>query len=217
MQLMKYLRACAVCKTYFPPTHWLCSLCWKALEQEYHCSNKVYRTEKTFPHLRLLDWHEDNHNLIHCFANSLKQGAPNFIFKRIGLEMVSRFIHLNLWNKKTLPLFIPSPPSSNSNPDHAFLLAKALSFYFGGEVLSILKKDLSLGLQKTKSKRERAAIQMTKENTAPITNPIVFVDDILTTGSTARAAFQALNKPKNFFIFTLIWRRFLDKKSSEED
>ena len=42
---------------------------------------------------------------------------------------------------------------------------------------------------------------------------LVFVDDVLTTGSTARAAFQALDKPENFFVFTLVWRRARSKKT----
>ena len=35
---------------------------------------------------------------------------------------------------------------------------------------------------------------------------VIFVDDILTTGATARAAWQALKKPRCFVIFTLAWR-----------
>lgn len=209
---MKYLRACAVCKMYFPPTNWLCTMCWKAIEREYLYSNNLYRTEKCLPHLRLLDWHEDNQQLIKFFIDSLKYGGPDFIFKRLGLEMFSRFIHIPLWSKKTFPIFIPAPSKPNIKKDHAFMLAEALSFYFGGEVENLLKRETFSFSQKKKSKRKRTDIQMERVGTIPCNRPLVFVDDVLTTGATARAAFQALNKPKNFFIFTLVWRRPAQKK-----
>lgn len=207
MLLMKYLRACAVCKMYFPPTNWLCSMCWKTLEREYLCSENSYRIEKNHPHFHLLSWHEDNHQLIKLFIDSLKQGGPDFIFKRVGLEMFSRFLHFRLWDKKTTPVFVPSPSRSKIKNDHAFRLAESLSFYFGGKVNSFLKREPNSLSQKRKSKKARAFIQMKSERIVSVNQPIVFVDDVLTTGSTARAAFQALNKPKKFFIFTLIWRR----------
>ena len=188
-------------------------MCWKALEREYLCSENSYRTEKNFPHFHLLNWHEDNHQLIKFFIDSLKQGGPDFIFKRLGLEMFSRFLNFDLWNKKSSPVFVPSPSRSKVKNDHAFMLAEALSFYFGGEVNNLLKRKLSSLSQKRKSKKDRAFIQIDSEGMIPCDHPVVFVDDVLTTGSTARAAFQALNKPQNFFIFTLVWRQVVKKEN----
>lgn len=209
---MKYIRACAVCNSYFPPTDWLCSLCWKAVEREYLYSEDSYRVEKNFSHLRLMDWAEDNHHLIKFFISSLKQGGPDFLFKRLGLEMFSRFVHFDLWDKKSSPIFIPAPPHKKSQKDHAFQLAEALNFYFGGELKNTLARKNKKS-QKLKSRRQRGDIQMqSQESFCQYNRPIVFVDDVLTTGSTARSAFQALNQPKHFFVFTLAWKR---PKSSE--
>ena len=117
---MKYIRACAVCQSYFPPTDWLCSMCWKVMEREYLCSENSYRVEKTLPHLRLIDWHKDNHQMMQFFINSLKNGGPDFIFKRLGLEMFSRFSYFNLWVKTLFPVFIPAPSRLKTKEDHAF-------------------------------------------------------------------------------------------------
>lgn len=176
------------------------------MEREYLYSQDSGRSEKTLPHFRLIDWHEDNHHLIQRLISSLKQGGPEFIFRRMGLEMFSRFLYLNLWDKKTFPVFVPAPRRFKNKPDHAFQLASALSFYFGGKTKSILKRK-SKDFQKRKSRRQRANIQMLSEKTVAHNQTVVFVDDVLTTGATARSAFQALNQPKHFFIFTLAWKR----------
>ena len=182
-------------------------MCWKVLEREYLYSGDSYRAEKTLSHLRLLDWSEDNQQIVWRLVNSLKQGGPDFIFKRLALEMFSRFVCLGLWDKKTFPTFIPSPSRSHKTRDHAFQLTQALSFYFGGEVKNILSRRVDFEFQKTKTKRQRANVMIQSEKTISSQKTFVFVDDVLTTGATARAVFQALGRPKNFFIFTLAWRR----------
>ena len=75
MSFMKYVRACAICHTYSPPCDWLCSFCWKSVEREYLYSEDSYRNEKTLPHLRLCDWHEDNYRTIQRLIQSLKGGG----------------------------------------------------------------------------------------------------------------------------------------------
>ena len=147
---MRHLRACAICQVYFPPSHWLCSLCWEALEREYLSWESAGRAEKTLPHFRLFDWRKDNHRLMSRMADSLKQGGPYFIFRRMGLEMFSRFMPCDLWGRKSSPVFVPAPANSPHVEDHAFMLASALRFYFGGGLKNLLKKESSKGPPKTK-------------------------------------------------------------------
>ena len=207
MDFYNYIRCCAVCRKYYPPTHWLCSLCWKYLEKEYLSFEDVYRVEKTLPHLRLFDWHNDNYYFLQRFIKSLKQGGPFFIFEKLGLESFSRFIHRSLWPKESKLVFIPAPPSGKTIKDHAHLFAKSLSFYFGAEMRLLLKKKSKKSQQKSKNKKERSSVELLSTGFLKPEEIIVFVDDVLTTGSTARSAYRALNKPKNFFIFTLAWKR----------
>lgn len=207
MELMKYLRACATCHSYLPPCHWLCPYCWRFVEKEYLYLEDCYRVEKKLPHLRLMDWHENNHKLIQSFIQSLKGASPQFIFKKIGLEIFSRFVHFSLWEKKEKPIFIPAPPKKTGRMDHAGNLAKSLSFYFGGEWDQVLARGIDSSFQKRKSKKERTQVSVKRIKDINKNKPIIFVDDVVTTGSTARACWKALDKPENFFIFSLAWKR----------
>ena len=205
VDFLNLFRSCAICQSFIPPINWLCPYCWRKLETYYLSLRDVYRLEKTFSHLRLFDWYEENESFIRPLLNSLKQTKTSFIYRRLALECFSRFVHTSLWPKKSAPVFVPAPPSDPRKANHAFELAKALAFYCGGEVQPLLKKTI-LSTQKGKNRFLRSQIQF--DLTAkPQGELFVFTDDILTTGWTARKAFKTLGSPKNFFICTLAWRR----------
>ena len=156
-------------------------------------------------HLRLFDWHEKNEAVIKPFLNSLKQVTASFVFKRLALECFARFAHTSVWPTKYPPVFVPAPASHPQKPNHALELAKALAFYFGGEVQPVLNRT-TLCAQKKKNRFSRSQIQfdLTRK---PEGQAVIFTDDILTSGWTAKKAFKALGSPKNFLICTLAWRR----------
>ncbi|MCY4512538.1 MAG: hypothetical protein OXB86_02490 [Bdellovibrionales bacterium] len=205
MDFLRFIRSCAVCGSFMPPTDWLCSHCWRFLEKEYLSSQDVFRLENTLPHFRLFDWYEENDLFMRRFVSSLKGGGPNFIFKRMALECFPRFLYTRGFPKKTNFVFVPAPSRSPNRPDHALELARAFGFYFGGEVYSVLQR-VSRFSQKLKNKSERSQIQILSNKSLKNKN-VIFIDDILTTGATARAAFKAMGCPKKFVICTLAWKR----------
>ena len=204
--VLRYIRSCAVCQSFVPPIDWICPHCWNFLEKEYLSFKDVFRLEKHLPHLRLFDWHEENHLFIKRFIQSLKYGGPDFIFKRLSLECFSRFPYTRCWPKNEKLTFVPAPLRETKKEDHALALAKALAFYFNGELLPILKKKRNTS-QKSKNRFERFQIQISSPENLKDRN-VIFVDDVLTTGATAKGAYKALHFPKKFIICTLTWKRW---------
>ncbi len=109
------------------------------------------------------------------------------------------------------PIFIPAP---SSKKDHAFLLAAAASDLFEGEVLSPLEPIGDLRRQRDKTKEERKSRKFRirpdmvnlVEQLCTEKKAIVFIDDVVTTGATVKAAFEALGKPKRFEAWSLARR-----------
>ena len=116
-------------------------------------------------------------------------------------------------------LFIPAPSSGVVQlTDHAFSFCYALSQTAGialqNPLLVSHKVSIKQTSQKQKNKKERREIHFElKEPFLAGDKTIIFVDDILTTGATAHSAWKALGQPQKFIIFTLSWRRFLQKTS----
>lgn len=113
-------------------------------------------------------------------------------------------------------IFIPAPARFEKEDDHASLFAKELSRLFGSPSLKLLRR-VSQAEQKGMSREERAQnrLALREAFNLPSGNglaqslgekKIVFVDDLLVSGQTARAAYIALGKPKNFEAWTIAYR-----------
>ena len=125
--------------------------------------------------------------------------AERFVQRRLALAPLNR------------PIRIVPAPSSTGKKDHAFHWAQALSNEIGGELFPCLTKPQN-HKQRWSSLSERLGVQFDlDENNSEL--PIdwsevlwVFADDIVTTGSTALAAYKSLGSPPHFEVWTLAKR-----------
>ena len=93
---------------------------------------------------------------------------------------------------------------SKGKKDHAHQWAQSLAALCGYSTVAL--RLLSKEKQALKSLGGRDRVDFTSRK---IRGSVFFVDDILTSGGTARAAFRALGKPKSFQIWTVFYRREL--------
>ena len=176
----------------------------------------MIRTQNRFAHIRLFDWTADNDFFIRFFLNSLKKGAPDFIFDELSRELLHRIVQIQPLEKNTI--LIPAPASPNSPiKDHAFCFTSSLARISNIPIKNSLSRLFFYKEEQQKQKTRQARqelqiieIENTTATTASPTQHFIFVDDILTTGATARAAWKALGKPKDFKILTLTWRHFFE-------
>ena len=122
-----------------------------------------------------------------------------------------RFLAFRIWKEAHTQrprklIFIPAP-SKDGREDHATLFAKALSLAWGGSPYWNGLMRNSQSAQKTLDQYERRKISMSvRLPLPPSSSTYIFVDDVLTTGSTAQAAYQALGKPLHFFSWNLAYK-----------
>ena len=177
----------------------------------------MLRLQDHFPHIRLFDWTSNHDIFIRFFLKSLKKGADRSIFDEMSQEILCRIINFQSLDKKFVLVPAPPGPERGFLQDHACLLARSLSYFSGLRLKNILVSLTNWKKQAQKTRAERKHLSFQTPVGAPRYDHVIFVDDVLTTGATARAVYLALGRPARFLALTLAWRPFVDHLSAFDD
>lgn len=149
------------------------------------------------------------------------------------LGMASQLLLSGEWPASKGCVLVPAPAKQDQAEDHAWVLAHQLAELMPGcqvrtDLLVRSKDELCAQKaedphpeegtaffqdqkKKSRSAREKRGFQLTSAGREFLRNdpykPIYFVDDILTTGSTAKAAWKALKKPSYFQCLVVSYRK----------
>lgn len=183
-----------------PPVDLACRSCWQGLTGLMLPAKKLLVEIDPFPVYSLFLWQQEwpiGHLLY-----ALKQGGPSEIFHNLARDFLSRRLSRGLGSNCAL---VPSPPRRVGMKDHAWSFAVELGKGISQQPINILNRDTA-GSQKTRDLAARQRVQMSSSMPVPSHSQVVFVDDVLTTGSTAKAAYKALGRPQAFEVWTLAYR-----------
>lgn len=197
-KLDRLLRSCSYCGRSSGFTDLLCKFCWQKLfckisEKQIHVTIPISVTS-------LFIWAKQGDPLIEHVVRTLKAAHYIDAYHQIARELCYRRGEL-----KNI-CFVPIPPSVEGTKDHAFFLAWALSRYTGMPMHTLLRWKFKGASQKQKTREERMSVKMGLMGSIPKDVKIILVDDIVTTGATANAAYEVLKVYAQIELWTYACR-----------
>jgi predicted amidophosphoribosyltransferase len=217
-RVLKWFRVCAVCRSPWPPIELLCEKCLARLRPYLNSGENLRQQGYPFPVYSLITWSDETDQfakpLLHAFKKGWAFGAATTFAEVLSSERRSL-------SEVVDPLFVHPPASVEGRRDHSWLLAQALAENWDTECLALLPKGHAPATpqkkQKAGERANRRFVPVTQENFSHSGGasgvPFVFVDDVITSGSTAMAAYMALGDPDRFEVWTLVCRPKLAGKS----
>jgi len=198
--LLRWLKSCPLCQSLMGPIDGLCKNCFDRILRRAS-RDLICVQNRPFICLSLLTWDEARPE-VGTLIRALKGPWSQRAYRRLAREIVSR---QGLSSKNTLLVY---PPSKTGKPDHAWWLAREISALTGLNFVSPFH-FIELKEQKMLSKREREKRRYLFDGPAQSlseTEGFIFVDDLITTGSTAKAIWSAMGKPKSFCSWSVACR-----------
>ncbi len=169
------------------------------MEKEKVLSNfKLYKSPQVLVKPLLL-WKEKE-SVVGSLIHGLKGGTPEDIISKISLEIAFRESR-----RKDL-LIVPVPSSKVGERDHAFQIAYFVSQELKLHMWEGLKWERKTTNQKFLKKTERFVNTMIQTKDLPRGKEVILIDDLVTTGATATAAYNAIKSLNQIEVWALACR-----------
>lgn len=189
------IHTCSYCSSFWHVEGLLCEGCTtklrSAIRPQLACEGY------DMPAYALFDWRGEP--LLNTLFSVLKGGGFALTHDLLAIWFLMKMeMDVRDW------VLVPSPPRQSGLLDHAHTFAAALSKHLKTPVVPALQRPVGVE-QKSLSIKERANLdlKLTTDNHWVKSKKTIFIDDIITTGSTAKAAYIALDRPPGFMVWTI--------------
>jgi predicted amidophosphoribosyltransferase len=205
--IRRYIHPCLHCGSFLKSDGLLCESC-RGLLNRYLDTKLVTRTLAIFDAHALFRWNPGTSDLLSAQLVGLKGTRSQADWAYWAQRFLSRRLSEGLPPRRII--IIPAPSKSGGR-DHAYQWAEALAAITGAQVYPCLRK-LRSQHQRGADRDKRIEVELELDENSSMVSDYwsetlwIFADDIVTTGSTALAAFEALGSPPHFETWALAHR-----------
>lgn len=202
-----WFRACGACGAAFGPVDFFCERCWREFRSRASRGARLRRPVEDFAVFSPWLWSEENDVYLRPLIYSMKGGW--------GPQLAENFAEDLSFARASLParpasFCVTLPPRKPGRErDHAWALADGFARLWRAPLWDGLQFDADPFEhlpQKRKTAAERRQRRFRPCQPPPPAAAWTLVDDVVTSGATARAVYEALGRPSQFEVWALAAR-----------
>lgn len=197
----KYFSCCFYCQSSIVWRWGLCFFCARIFEE--HIKPGTLNIDPNLKVCYLIPWKKNHSRVVQSFLLGLKGGARTDVFNELASLFCAQFDKPTGCSRAIIPI-----PGSHRWRRHSHTLAQEIFSQTCCQTDLLLecleRKSTVSQKQLSRGQRRQIFLCSSEKFTSPMS--LIFVDDVLTTGQSALAAWRAVGSPPSSQIWVIAYR-----------